>query len=89
MYHVYIVRCSDGTFYVGHTNDLEDRTKRHNDGTAAAYTRVRRPVVLVYNEPHTDETSAVRRELQIKNWSHAKKDALVQGDKDELRRLSH
>ena len=89
MYHVYIVRCSDGTYYVGHTRDREDRIKRHNDGTAAAYTRVRRPVVLVYSEPHTDEISAVRRELQIKNWSHAKKDALLRADKDELHRLSH
>jgi len=62
--------------------------QRHNEGTATAYTRNRRPVVPVYSESHSDETVAVKRELQIKNWGHAKKEALIRGDKGKLRRLS-
>lgn len=63
------------------SHDLEDRIKRHNDGTAAIYTRIRRPVNLIYSESHSDKTSAVKRERQVKNRSHAKKDALVRGIK--------
>ena len=89
MYWVYILLCFDGTFYVGHTRDLQDRLARHNAGTAALYTRIRRPVTLVYSEAHTEESNAVAREMQLKKWSRAKKKALIDGDMSRLRKLSH
>jgi len=87
-YHVYIIRCSDGSYYVGHTDDLKCRLRRHNDGRGPAYTRARRPVTLVYSEPFADEASAMGRERQLKRWSHAKRQALISGSKATLRRLS-
>jgi predicted GIY-YIG superfamily endonuclease len=87
-YRVYILRCSDGTYYVGHTDDLEARVRRHNDGRGPAYTRARRPVTLVHSEAFATEALAVTRERQLKNWSPAKKEALVRGDRALLRQLS-
>jgi len=87
-YHVYIPRCSDGSYYVGHTDDLETRVRRHNDGCGPAYARARRPVMLAYSERHATEASAVAREGQLKHWSRTKKKALVSGRKALLRQLS-
>ena len=88
MYSVYIARCSDGTLYVGHTENLELREKEHNDGRGARYTAMRRPVRLVYTEVLESLEAAVRREHQLKRWSLAKKEALVAGDLQRLKRLS-
>ena len=88
VYHVYILRCSDGRYYVGTTQDLEGREAAHNEGRGAQYTSIRRPVRLVYFESFTNLDSAIQRERQIKRWTRAKKDALVTGDLDRLRRLS-
>jgi len=87
-YRVYIVRCADGSYYVGHTDDLECRMLRHNDGRGPAYTRARRPVTLVYSETLASEALAVAREQQLKHWSGTKKKALIAGNKTLLRRLS-
>jgi predicted GIY-YIG superfamily endonuclease len=87
-FFVYILRCSDGSYYVGSTQDVDRRVKVHNDGNAAVYTRLRRPVELAYTEPCESETVAVRRERQIKRWSRAKKEALILGDKGMLHVLS-
>jgi len=87
-YHVYIVMCSDGSYYVGHTDDLASRMRRHNEGRGPAYTRTRRPVTLLYSEACASEACAAARERQLKNWSAAKKEALVRGDRALLRRLS-
>lgn len=75
MPYVYILRCSDGTFYTGHSTDLDSRLKAHNDGVAANYTARRRPVELVYSELARTEIAAVQRERQLKRWSAAKKEA--------------
>ena len=88
MFFVYILECVDGSFYVGQTSDLAQRVKAHNNGTAANFTRERRPVRLVYAENLPSRESAVRRERQLKRWTHAKKRALIQGDLDRLRKLS-
>ena len=85
---VYILRCSDGSYYVGSTEDLQERVKAHNEGEAAKYTYMRRPVRLVWSEAHDTESAAVRRERQIKKWSRAKKEALMAGDLGRLRELS-
>ena len=74
---VYILRCADNTLYTGWTNDLKKRLATHNAGRGARYTRVRRPVKLVYWEPVVDRAAALKRELQIKRLSRAKKDILV------------
>jgi predicted GIY-YIG superfamily endonuclease len=69
MFSVYIVRCTDGTFYVGHTENLEARVATHNAGTGASYTAKRRPVVLVFSEEHLTRGAAIKRERQLKRWS--------------------
>ena len=73
----YILRCSDDTFYTGWTTDPSRREKQHNAGTGARYTRMRRPVRLVYVEEQPDRTSAMKREHQIKRLPRADKARLV------------
>jgi putative endonuclease len=85
---VYIVKCADGTFYVGATTDLSSREKAHNEGHGSDYTSGRRPVRIVYSEAHRSWPAARKREVQIKRWSHAKKQALVDGHPDRLHRLA-
>jgi putative endonuclease len=74
---VYILRCSDRTLYTGITNDLKGRLAAHRDGSASKYTRARRPVQLVYQEPHPDRSSAAKREAAIKKLSRSAKLALI------------
>lgn len=86
---VYILKCSDGTYYTGITNNLVRRLHEHNEGVSkSAYTYSRRPVNLVYHEDHSDPYSAIRREKQIKGWSRRKKGAIIKGDWHLLRELS-
>ncbi len=86
MFYFYIVRCSDNSLYCGQTNDLEKRIKEHNSGSArsAKYTKARHPVTLIYSENYSTLQSAMKREWQIKQWSRAKKEALVKSDKITL-----
>ncbi len=74
---LYIVECRDGSFYTGVTNNLERRLKQHNDGDASRYTRSRRPVVLRYQEPCTDRSAALIRELAVKLLSRSEKETLI------------
>lgn len=74
----YIVECADGTFYTGWTTDPERRVKQHNKGTGAAYTRMHRPVRLVYLEPQPDRSTAMRREVALKRLSRDRKKKLIQ-----------
>jgi len=76
-WYAYILRCSDGSYYTGVTTDLLVRVDRHNTGQGAKYTRARRPVCLVYFEPHEGERSARRRERELKGWRREKKEELV------------
>jgi predicted GIY-YIG superfamily endonuclease len=70
-FHVYLLRCSDGSLYVGSTDDLALRLHRHNDGRAATFTAWRRPVTLAYSEQHPSRAAARRREAQLKGWTTA------------------
>jgi predicted GIY-YIG superfamily endonuclease len=88
MMFVYILRCSDGTLYVGHTADLKSRENLHNAGLATAYTAARRPVKIVYSECCDTRAAAMVRESQIKRWSGQKKQALIDGDTGTLKTLS-
>ena len=76
--YVYILRCSDGTFYTGWTNNIEKRLVAHNSGKAAKYTRARTPVELAYLEPATDRLAAQRREYEIKKLTRAQKADLIE-----------
>jgi predicted GIY-YIG superfamily endonuclease len=87
-YHFYILKCSDGSYYVGSAANLKDRVDRHNQGRGSSYTSKRRPVQLVYHERFKSLEGAVMRELQIKKWSRSKKEALINGDLEFLKKLS-
>jgi putative endonuclease len=77
-WYVYIVRCSDDTFYTGVARDLTRRIQQHNHGNAGAkYTRARRPVELVYQETAADRSAAQQREYRIRKLSAAEKRQLV------------
>lgn len=72
-----MVRCADGTFYIGITNNLKARLEKHNAGTGAKYTRGRRPVILVWNEKKKNATFARKREAELKTWTRQKKEGLL------------
>ncbi len=87
-FHVYILYCSDGSYYVGHTDQIEVRESQHNSGELGGWTKARRPVQLIWSEPFGDREDAFAAERQIKGWSRAKKEALIAGDWDLLSQLS-
>lgn len=87
-FYAYIVRCSDASYYVGQTDDLEKRISDHNAGCLNAYTRKRRPVKLVWAGEFQTREEALARERQLQGWSRAKKEALIAGNWERLRLLS-
>jgi putative endonuclease len=87
-WQVYILRCRDGSLYTGCTNDLDARLAAHNAGRGAKYTASRRPVHIVYAESADSKSAAMQRELQIKRWTKAKKEALIAGNRRRLKSLS-
>jgi len=84
----YMLRCADGSYYVGHTDDLQARFGAHQSGLIEGYTQTRRPVLLVWQQEFADRDEAFRAERQIKGWSRAKKEALIQGDWEAIHVLS-
>ena len=90
MWHVYILRCADGTLYTGSTTDPEKRLKTHNSGKGAKYTRSRLPVSLAYWEEAADKSAAFRREAAIKKLTRGEKLQLIrskeEGTMREMRR---
>ncbi|MCL2010571.1 MAG: GIY-YIG nuclease family protein [Synergistaceae bacterium] len=78
-YFTYIVRCSDGTFYTGWTDDLEKRLDTHNKGMGSRYTRARLPVELAHKEEFASKSEAMRRERAIKKMTRAAKSGLIDG----------
>jgi putative endonuclease len=87
-YFVYIVRCSDGSYYTGVTSNLEKRINKHNSGVFEGYTSTRLPVKLVYSSRFINVNDAIHAEKQIKGWSRAKKEALIIGDFELLKSLA-
>jgi len=85
---MYILRCSDSSYYVGSTWDLEVRLAQHQSGFAAKYTSTRLPVELLYFEEYNRVEDAFRREKQVQGWGRAKREALIRGDLEALRELS-
>ena len=85
---VYILKCSDETFYTGSTKDLELRINQHQNGIGAKYTAKRLPVKLIYFEEFTSISEAFYREKQIQGWSRKKKLTLIEGKIEDLPKLS-
>ncbi|MCQ2401809.1 MAG: GIY-YIG nuclease family protein [Lachnospiraceae bacterium] len=76
--YTYILRCSDGTYYTGWTNDIEKRLKAHNSGKGCKYTRTRCPVALVYLEESETKEAAMSREWHIKRLTREEKEKLIE-----------
>ncbi len=87
-YTVYILKCSDGSYYTGVTNDIDRRLKEHEQGLNKGYTHNRRPVILVFTEHFQDVNHAISFEKQVKGWRRVKKEALINGRWDLLPELS-
>jgi putative endonuclease len=77
MFYFYLLRCKDGTLYCGSTNDLQRRLKLHNSGRGSAYVKSRGGGEIVYSESFATLGDAMRREIEVKKWSKAKKENLV------------
>ena len=87
--YVYILECSDGTYYTGITNNIQRRLDEHQSGrNAGSYTFSRRPVEMVFYAEFTDFYFAIDKEKQIKRWSSAKKKALIDGKYNDLVNLA-
>lgn len=84
----YMLRCSDGSYYVGSMQNLEIRLAQHQTGEGAAYTRRRRPLELVWFEEYSRVDEAFAREKQVQGWSRAKRIALIAGRYADLPGLS-
>ncbi|MFH1670455.1 MAG: GIY-YIG nuclease family protein [Patescibacteria group bacterium] len=88
-YYVYIVRCKDGSYYTGITNNVGLRINEHNKGIhPKSYTYSRRPVRFVYSSHFNDVWEAISWEKQIKRWSRKKKEALIYEEYEKLESLS-
>ncbi len=88
MPYVYILCCSDGSYYVGSTRDLDQRLWQHNAGKGAEYTMRRLPVTLVFSEEFERVDEAYAMEKRIQGWSRKKREALIQRRFDDLPALS-
>lgn len=87
--YVYILRCADGSYYVGSTRTtLEQRIAQHNNVMFTGHTSRRRPVTLVFHQEFDRITDAIAAERQLKGWNRAKKEALICGDLEALPALS-
>jgi len=86
-FFVYMLRCADGSYYVGHTDDLEARMHQHVHGLVG-YTATRKPVDLAWSGEFETREGAIAFERQIKGWSRAKKEALMRGDWAAIRQLA-
>ncbi len=88
MYWVYVLLCADGSYYPGHTDNLEKRMGQHQAGECSGYTVNRRPLQLVWSQECFSREEALSAERQIKGWSRKKKEAMMRGDWLEVSRLA-
>ncbi len=87
-FFLYVLQCSDGSYYVGHTDDLETRMVQHHYGIGSAHTRRHLPVTLVWHQEFDSRVEALEMERRVKGWRREKKQALIEGRMEDLRRLS-
>ncbi len=86
--YTYILKCSDGSYYTGSTKNLEYRLAQHQRGEGANHTKKHLPVELLYFEEYPRIDEAFHREKQIQGWSRKKKEALMNGATDDLKRAA-
>jgi len=86
-FYTYLLRCHDGSYYVGHTDDLDVRMSQHAEALDG-YIATRKPVELIWYDEFESRYLALAFERQIKGWSRAKKEALIRGDWDAIRLLA-
>ncbi len=84
----YILKCADGSYYTGHTDNLDARIGAHQSGKIEGYTRRRRPVTLAWAQDFPSRLEALEAERRIKGWTRAKKEALMAGDWERLSLLA-
>ena len=84
----YLLRCADGSYYAGHTDDIDDRMAQHVTGALGGYTARRRPIELVWSDQFETRDEAFDAERKLKGWSRANKEALIAGDWDRIRVLA-
>jgi putative endonuclease len=84
----YMLHCRGGSFYVGHTDNLEDRVAQHQSGSIRGFTRDHLPVKLVWSQEFSTRYEALAAERQIKGWTRAKKLALIRGDWEQISALA-
>ena len=87
-FFVYILKCSDGSYYTGHSDNIEKRISEHNQGLINCYTSTRLPVECVFIQTCASRIEALEAEHKIKKWSRKKKEALIKKDWNELSILS-
>jgi putative endonuclease len=88
-YYVYILKCSDDSYYAGVTNNLDRRVAEHSEGIDnKSYTFKRRPIQLVFCDAFNDINKAIAFEKQIIGWSKKKKEALIERNWDKLKELA-
>ena len=87
-FYTYLLRCSDGSYYAGHTDDLDLRLAQHQSGALGGYTAKRLPVVLVWSDSFPSRDQAFAMERKLKGWSRAKKEALIAGDWERISALA-
>ncbi|MDP3955031.1 MAG: GIY-YIG nuclease family protein [bacterium] len=78
-WYVYILRCSDNSYYIGITNHLQERVYAHNSKKGSIYLRTKLPVKLLYSELWPNKSEARKREIQLKGWTRKKKKMLICG----------
>jgi putative endonuclease len=88
MFWVYILRCADDSYYIGHTDNLEQRIAQHHSGEYTGYTSTRHPLQYVWSQEFDSREAALAAERQIKGWSRKKKEAMMRGDWAEVSRLA-
>jgi len=89
VFHVYILKCSDGSYYTGHTEFIDKRISEHRQGIVAGYTASRLPIEVVYIETFGTRYEALAAERRIKGWTRKKKEALIAYDWKKLVYLSN
>ncbi|MGN1401131.1 MAG: GIY-YIG nuclease family protein [Bacillus sp. (in: firmicutes)] len=82
-HYLYVLECSDHTFYTGYTNNLGDRIKKHNAGKAAKYTRGRTPVTLIYKEEYETKEQAMKAEYRFKQLTREQKEKIIRKELDD------
>jgi len=87
-FYVYILRCSDGSYYTGHTDNLEERIVKHQSGEYGGYTSTHLPVELLWSQDCATREEALAAEQQIKGWSRKKKEAMMHGDWKAVRQIA-